>query len=148
MILHKTLEHRFVKHIPEELEVGVLYISMEYGSVVHSCCCGCGHEVVTPLTPTDWKLIFDGETVSLRPSVGSWALPCRSHYVIDRGRVLVAEPWSYAQVTAGRRRDRFAKAEYYGPPEQITKNRRTERATKSEPSQHGVLRQAWRWLTR
>ena len=110
---HHTLEHRFLKHIPDTLEPGVLYISLEYGSVAHSCCCGCGEEVMTPLTPTDWKLIFDGETISLHPSVGSWTLPCRSHYVIKQSRVCVAAPWTDRQISAERRRDRLAKSGHY-----------------------------------
>jgi hypothetical protein len=52
---HHTLEHRFVRNAPRELEPGVLYISMEYATAVHSCCCGCGERVVTPFTPTDWR---------------------------------------------------------------------------------------------
>ena len=75
------LQHRFVPHIPEKLEPKVLYISMEYATAAHSCCCGCGEEVVTPLTPTDWRMTFDGETISLSPSIGNWNLRCRSHYV-------------------------------------------------------------------
>lgn len=110
----KVLEHRFVEHFPEVLEPGVLYVSVEYGSAAHSCCCGCGEEVVTPLTPTDWSMTYDGETVTLHPSVGSWTLPCRSHYVIRRNRVLEAPPWSDRQIDAERRRDRRAKAAYYG----------------------------------
>jgi hypothetical protein len=69
---------------------------------------------VTPFTPTDWKLTFDGEAVSLRPSIGNWSLPCRSHYVIENGRVVKAGPWSDEQVSAERERDRRAKARYYG----------------------------------
>lgn len=88
----EAVAHRFVEEIPRELEAATLYISLEYGTVVHLCCCGCGEEVVTPLSPVDWKLIYDGETVSLDPSIGSWSLPCRSHYWITRGRVR----WSYA----------------------------------------------------
>jgi hypothetical protein len=110
------LEHRFVKHIPEIIEPGVLYVSMEYGTAAHSCCCGCGMEVVTPFTPTDWKMTFDGETISLWPSIGNWNLPCRSHYVIDRSRVLGQMPWSEGQVEAERRRDHAAKHRYYGTP--------------------------------
>jgi len=113
MICWRRLEHRFVKHIPERLEPGVLYVSMEYASAAHSCCCGCGEEVVTPFTPTDWKMTFDGETISLWPSVGNWNLRCRSHYVIDRGRVLESGPWSDAQIAAERRRDKDAKERYY-----------------------------------
>ena len=111
---HKQLEHRFVEHIPERLEPGVLYVSMEYATSAHSCCCGCGEEVVTPFTPTDWKMTFDGETISLRPSIGNWTLKCRSHYVIDRGKVIEAGPWRDEQVEAERRRDRAAKARFYG----------------------------------
>jgi hypothetical protein len=91
----------------------VLYVSLEFGSVAHSCCCGCGEEVVTPLTPTDWNITYDGETVTLHPSVGSWTLSCRSHYVIRRNRVIEAPGWSEAQVAAERRRDREAKARYF-----------------------------------
>ena len=87
---YKQLRHHFVEHIPERLEAGVLYVSMEYATSAHSCCCGCGEEVVAPFTPTDWKMTFDGETVSLRPSIGNWTLKCRSHYVIDRGKVVEA----------------------------------------------------------
>lgn len=114
MIRHKRLEHRFVEHIPERLEAGILYVSMEYATSAHCCCCGCGEEVVAPFTPTDWKMTFDGETISLRPSIGNWTLKCRSHYVIDRGKVIEAGPWSDEQVEAERRRDHAAKARFYG----------------------------------
>jgi len=117
MLQHRRLEHRFVKHMPDRLESGVLYVSVEYGTASHLCCCGCGEEVVTPFTPTDWELIFDGETVSLRPSIGNWSLRCRSHYVIDRGRAVEAGPWSEARVLAERRRDKAAKQRYFGTPE-------------------------------
>jgi hypothetical protein len=118
----EILEHRFVARFPDVLERGVLYVSLEYASVAHSCCCGCGEEVITPLTPTDWNITYDGETITLHPSVGSWTLPCRSHYVIRRNRVIEAPPWSDAEVAAERRRDSLAKAAHYGlgapaPPE-------------------------------
>lgn len=114
MMRHKALDHRFVDSFPDPLAHGILYVSLEYGSAAHSCCCGCGEEVVTPLTPTDWHIIYDGETITLHPSVGSWTLPCRSHYVIRRNRVLEAPSWSDAEVAAERRRDRQAKARYFG----------------------------------
>lgn len=114
MIRHRSLKHRFVEHFPDHLEPGVLYISLEFGSVAHSCCCGCGEEVVTPLTPTDWNITYDGETITLHPSVGNWTLPCRSHYVIRHGRVIEAPPWTEAEIAAERRRDRQAKSQYFG----------------------------------
>lgn len=114
MLMHNTLEHQFVRSVPEKLKPGVLYVSMEFGSIVHSCCCGCGEEVVTPLTPTDWKMMYDGETVSLWPSVGSWTLKCKSHYIIERSRVIGSGAWTPAQIAAERRRDQAAKAKFYG----------------------------------
>lgn len=83
-----TLVHRFVDQVPEDLENGVVYVSIPFSTVIHKCCCGCGHEVVTPLAPNGWQLIFDGASVSLHPSIGNRALPCRSHYWIERNRVL------------------------------------------------------------
>lgn len=119
MIRHSSLEHRFVQHIPDSLEPGVLYVSMEYATAAHSCCCGCREEVVTPFTPTDWTMTFNGETISLRPSIGNWNLPCRSHYVIERGQAIEARPWSNEQIAAERKRDQTAKARYYDTPEPI-----------------------------
>jgi hypothetical protein len=113
MIRWRHLEHRFVELMPERLEPGVLYVSMEHGTAAHGCCCGCGAEIVTPFTPTDWRMTYDGEAVSLWPSVGNWSQRCRSHYIIDRGRVIEASPWSDAQVAAERRRDRAAKERHY-----------------------------------
>ena len=109
----KHIEHRFCTHIPESLEPGVLYVSMEYATAAHSCCCGCGEEVVTPFTPTDWIMTFDGRAISLWPSVGNWTLPCRSHYVVKNGVARKARPWSDEEIVAERRRDRAAKARYY-----------------------------------
>lgn len=111
---HRTLEHRFVRNAPRELEPGVLYISMEYATAVHSCCCGCGERVVTPFTPTDWRMTFDGESVTLNPSVGNWNQDCRSHYVIEKNRVIECGWWSDARVEVERRRDKQAKAAYFG----------------------------------
>ena len=110
---HTILEHRFVQHAPQDLEGGILYISMECCTVIHLCCCGCGREVVTPLSPTDWKMTFDGEAVSLIPSIGNWNLPCRSHYFIRRNGVVEAPAWSNKMVNESYRRDQAAKAAYY-----------------------------------
>jgi hypothetical protein len=86
-----TLVHKFVDQVPEDLENGVVYVSIPFSTVIHKCCCGCGHEIVTPLSPkTGWQLAFDGESISLHPSIGNRALPCRSHYWINRNRVVWA----------------------------------------------------------
>ncbi|WP_438332249.1 DUF6527 family protein [Burkholderia pseudomallei] len=113
MMRIRKLEHRFVRSVPRELEPGILYVSVEYGTALHSCCCGCGEQVVTPFSPTDWKMTYDGESVTLTPSIGNWHSACRSHYVIRQGRVIEAESWSQAQVEAEHRRDMAAKARFY-----------------------------------
>ncbi|MEA4851723.1 MAG: DUF6527 family protein [Paludibacter sp.] len=87
------LTHKFVECIPDELESGILYISMNYCTAVHKCICGCGNEVVTPISRKGWKLSFDGETISLTPSIGSWNLACKSHYFITNNNVRFARKW-------------------------------------------------------
>jgi len=83
----KTFTHKFVDVMPEKLEPDVIYVSLRFSLVSHLCACGCGEEIVTPLSPKDWQLIFNGETVSLYPSIGNWRLSCRSHYWIEQNRV-------------------------------------------------------------
>ena len=83
-----VLDHQFVHHIPEHLVDGVLYVSVAFATVLHRCCCGCGNEVVTPLSPSDWEMTFDGESISLCPSIGNRGFDCQSHYFIRRNEVL------------------------------------------------------------
>jgi hypothetical protein len=97
-----VLAYEFVDYIPEDIKERTLYVSLKYATVVHKCCCGCGREVVTPLSPTAWRVTFDGVSISLHPSIGSWSLPCQSHYWIERNVVRWAPPWSKAQIEAGR----------------------------------------------
>ena len=108
------LSHKFVKNIPDTLENGVVYVSMDYSTAIHKCCCGCGNEIVTPLSPTDWKLSFDGETISLYPSIGNWSLPCQSHYWITDNEVEWAPRWTKRQIERGRIEEEQDKEKYYG----------------------------------
>ena len=48
-----VLRHEFVEFIPDELEHGIIYISIRFATASHLCCCGCGNKVVTPIRPTD-----------------------------------------------------------------------------------------------
>ena len=107
------LRHEFVDHIPEQLDDGVLYVSIRFGTVVHLCACGCGEEVVTPLSPAEWRLTYDGRTVSLAPSIGNWSFPCRSHYWIDEGAVRWARDFSETEVTLIRQKARARRGGYY-----------------------------------
>ncbi|MBX3118544.1 MAG: hypothetical protein KF784_05735 [Fimbriimonadaceae bacterium] len=81
------MNHEFVESFPESLEHGKLYVSMRYRTAAHLCACGCGRKVVTPIRRGAWKLEFDGESITLFPSIGSSNLPCRSHYFIRDGLV-------------------------------------------------------------
>lgn len=100
-----VLKHEFVEFIPEKPEPGTLYISIRYRTGTHLCCCGCGNVVVTPISPTDWKITLDGKTVSLHPSIGNWSFPCQSHYWIRNNRVDWAPKWSREQIEHGRLHD-------------------------------------------
>ena len=96
------LRFEFVELVPREPEAGTLYISIPFTTAIHRCCCGCGQEVVTPIAPGGWSLLFDGETVSLDPSVGNWSFACQSHYWIRRNRVEWAPRWSRLQIEVAR----------------------------------------------
>jgi hypothetical protein len=109
-----VIDFVFVDSIPDDLGGGKLYISIPYATAVHRCLCGCGHEVVTPLSPTDWRLIFDGETVSLDPSIGSWSFKCQSHYWIRRNRVHWSDRFSKEQIYRIRAQDAKAKKQHFG----------------------------------
>ena len=91
------LEPCFVSLLPDQLENGKLYVSMDFASVIHLCCCGCGRQVVTPLSPTEWNLWFDGDSISLAPSIGNWNFPCESHYVISENRVMWDKQWAESE---------------------------------------------------
>src|SRR5690242_10767804 len=108
-----VLTHEFVEFIPEELKERTLYVSITYKTAVHKCCCGCGREVVTPFSPAGWELTFDGQSVSLYPSIGSWSLPCRSHYFITKDKVEWMPQWSNNQIVKGRLRETLAKERFY-----------------------------------
>lgn len=107
------LKHKFVEFVPEKIEECVLYISMEYCTAVHKCFCGCGNQVVTPLSPTGWKLTFDGKTITLYPSIGNWNFECRSHYWIRNSNVEYANRWTEREILSGRENDLERKKEYF-----------------------------------
>ncbi|QSX37798.1 DUF6527 family protein [Shewanella sedimentimangrovi] len=102
----------FVEFIPEHLESGKLYISNEYGVIVHLCCCGCGEKVVTPLSPVDWSYINSSKGVSLSPSIGNWDYVCQSHYFINDNRVIWVGGMSKLQIEKVKKRDYEDKLAY------------------------------------
>ena len=94
-----------VDAMPQILQSGVLYVSREFETAHHLCACGCGQKVRTPLSPAEWQVEESPKGVTLRPSIGNWQLPCRSHYLIHKGEVVWSEQWSDSQIAAGRVRD-------------------------------------------
>lgn len=108
-----TIKHEFVTYIPEELTDNVLYISIEYCVAAHKCFCGCGNKVVTPLSPVGWAINFNGETVSLYPSIGSWNLECQSHYFITKNKVEWSKKWSKEEIKGVRLNDKEALKDHY-----------------------------------
>jgi hypothetical protein len=102
----------FVESFPEVMEQAVLYVSIPYRTCGHLCCCGCGQEVITPLSPAQWSVTFNGQDVSLWPSVGNWALPCQSHYWIREGKVVWSRRYSSLEIAANRDDDRRRLAEH------------------------------------
>ncbi len=102
------IHHEFVEFIPKELDDRVLYVSVQCCTAVHKCFCGCGQKVVTPLSPAQWRLIFDGETASLEPSIGNWSFRCESHYWITNSQVKAAAHLTQERVAAIRVADHRA----------------------------------------
>ena len=86
----KTSEIKLVKceTILDELEFGKLYYSDKYGTAAHLCACGCGNKVVTPCKSGFWSIDTKDGKPTLSPSIGSFNLPCNSHYFIKQGKVI------------------------------------------------------------
>lgn len=103
----------FVKSVPQNMDESVLYISVHYSTAIHLCPCGCGSEIVTKLSPDRWSLTYDGESVSLYPSVGNWGLPCRSHYWIKRNEIAWAESWTDEEVIQERKKDKRRRSWFF-----------------------------------
>src|SRR4051812_29016454 len=97
-----TIRPEFVDFIPKTLQEGVLYISRKYKTATHRCACGCASKVVTPLNPSGWTVTTHGHAVTLRPSIGSWSLQCRSHYWITEGRIEWALEFTEQEIDAVR----------------------------------------------
>lgn len=122
----KKLNHRFVEYIPKDLEEGILYISIRFGTAVHKCACGCGNKTVTPLSPTDWELKYNGESVSLNPSIGNWSFPCQSHYWIINDEIRWADKWSKEKIQANRVRQQINKKRYFNSSKTSSKESESE----------------------
>ena len=96
----------WVEDMPEVMESDKVYISTKHSLTEHLCACGCGAEVSLPLARSEWRIVYDGDTVSIRPSIGNWRLPCKSHYLILENRTIWCASWTAEEISAGRKEDR------------------------------------------
>jgi hypothetical protein len=126
----KTIALERVDYLPRELSPGILYVSEEYKVAGHLCACGCGNKVVVPLGPAEWTFHENAGRPTLRPSIGNWQLPCRSHYVISDGRIDWGDQWSEAAVVAGRRAEDVRRKAYYSKMDK----------------ERGFWRRLWGWI--
>ena len=74
---------------------------------------------MTPFSPADWQLTFDG-TVSMSPSIGNWQYPCQSHYFIRSNHVVWARHFAPDKITRCTRCDTEDRQAQYGS---VTGNR-------------------------
>lgn len=126
-----TLELRHVHYVPKALEPGVLYVSNEFGAAVHLCACGCGTKVSTPLGPTEWTLNETTAGPTLSPSVGSWQLPCKSHYWVNEGQIVWSGQWTPEQIASGRRAEEERRQAFYDD---------------LDSKRIGFWQRLWRWI--
>lgn len=109
----KHIRAEIVEVVPSARRDDVLYVSYVYRTAVHNCACGCGNKVVTPLSPAAWRLELTGSAPTLHPSIGNWGFPCRSHYLIEDGRIVWAADWTGDEVELGAERDREDRQRYF-----------------------------------
>ncbi|MGN4935051.1 DUF6527 family protein [Aeromonas rivipollensis] len=128
----------FVEFIPDDVEQGKLYISETYQTAIHKCCCGCGEEVVTPLSPVDWQVKKGIHGVSLQPSIGNWNYKCQSHYIISNNKVIWAGKFTQQQILAVQRKDKNAKLIYIDGKKKSQVN--------SSPEYNSLLSKFWMFV--
>lgn len=90
-----VLKLMFVETIPHlsEMEERTLYISMRFATLSHRCPCDCGRLVDVTLSPVTRSVTYDGEFLTLEPSIGV-KFPCGSHYSIIRNAIVWHPPIS------------------------------------------------------
>lgn len=135
--------HEFVEYIPENINEGILYISLPFGTVVHKCACGCGEEAVTPLGPTEWSFTYNGKAISLHPSVGNWSFECRSHYWINESDVQWARSFTMEEILESRKKTKQCRKRYYAQGNQENL-RPSKRETTKKSTIVEKLKELWR----
>ena len=137
-----------VESFPRPLDAGVLYFSKRFSAAAHACACCCGREVITPISPVQWRLTQGAKGASLRPSIGNWSFPCRSHYWITEGRVEWDADMSDEKIKEGRAFNAKLRERYFeeqngrAPPIAVNKPAMPERP------RLGLLARLFDWLSR
>lgn len=116
--------------MPKELQPGILYFAEEYGAAAHLCACGCGSKIRTPIDDAEWSLEEGEGGPTLYPSVGNWQKPCRSHYLIENGKVIWCRDWTDNEIKEGRRLEQKKRVAY------LEKKQRRKQKSRS----------LWAWL--
>lgn len=130
---YNSLSLRLVDEMPATLEPGILFVSKRFKVAGHLCACGCGNKVVVRLGDPGYTFTERSSRPTLRPSIGSWQLDCRSHYFITDGQIDWREGWSDWEVQAGREAENDRLEEHY--------RRQAERRRRP-------LARLWAWLLR
>lgn len=133
-----TVTAEFVESAPRDLRAGVIYISDRFHTALHLCCCGCGREVVTPLNPAGWSYYYRDGDITLRPSIGNWSLPCRSHYLIIKNKVVWAKVMSEHQIRKVKERDGRDQQAYVD-----LRNIERERANADQQNNQAATEKGW-----
>lgn len=79
----------------EDMEHGVIYVSMKFNLAIHLCACGeCRWQTVTPFVLETasmnhfWQYTENEGRVTLHPSIGNHQFPCKSHYWVRDGKIV------------------------------------------------------------
>jgi hypothetical protein len=144
----QRIQHQFVEFVPEKLEPGKLYVSLEYNTVNHLCACGCGSEVATILGPADSSITYNGRGVSISTSIGNSNFPCKSHYWIEDNRVLWESRMTPQLTALSRERDKAAKQREYGRRAEARAMQAPEQTPPQPPPVKEEQRSRWRRLLR
>ena len=134
----KSLHPKFVDHLPDILEEGILYISESFNISGHKCCCGCKEDVFLKLGPAKWHLKKNAQqSVSLSPSVGNWNYACQSHYWIRNNNIIEAGSMTDDEIEFVQNRDKRDRDAYI-------------ESLNSSPTVNrwAIFQKCWKWVTK
>lgn len=140
----QRIQHKFIEFVPEKLEPGTIYVSLEYNTANHLCACGCGSEVVTILGPADSSITYNGRSISISTSIGNSNFPCKSHYWIEESRVLWESRMTPQLTAISRARDKAGKVREYRAPADVTVTRVPEATVVQLPPVKQKQKSWWR----